>query len=154
MEVIIKTPSEISEKEMNEIFDLIDQGSQIPGDRATIFMRLKSAVLISFILDEGKIVSTATLKNPSDSYRKKVFKSANAESIVQMYKNELGYIVTAKNREGEKLCQKLLFVFFPLIAEYTIFATTRKQSMMHILGKFGFKVTGEKYNLDLSLLVN
>lgn len=154
MEVIIKRPSEISDKELNEILDLIEQGSQIPGNKADIIMRIKSAELISYISDEGRIISTATLKNPSDNYRKKVFTSAKADGILPAYKNELGYIATAKNRQGEKLCQKLLLAFIPLIADYKIFATTRKQSMIHVLGKFGFKITGEKYNLDLFLLVN
>lgn len=154
MEVIIKKPSEISEKILNEIFDLIEQGSQIQGDKAAIIMRLKNAVLISYIVDQDRIISTATLKNPSDNYRTKVFTSANAEIFLPKYKNELGYIVTAANREGEKLCQKLLLAFMPLIADHKIFATTRKQSMIHILEKFGFKITGEMYNLDLFVLVN
>lgn len=154
MEVIIKKPSEISEKILSEILALIEQGSQIPGDKEVIMVRLKNSVLISYILDDGKIVSTATLKYPSENYRKKVFTGANALNILPDYKYELGYIVTDENREGEKLCQKLLSAFIPLIFQYKMFATTRKESMTYILSKFGFKLTGEMYNLDLSLLVN
>jgi hypothetical protein len=154
MEVIIKKPSEVSENEINQIVHLIDEGSQIQGDIEAIKLRLKNSVFISYILDGGEIITTATLKNPIESYRKKVFESAKFDSYMQDYQYEIGYIVTAKNREGEKLCQKLLSAFFPLITNYKMFATTRKESMIHILGKFDFKVAGEKYNTELSLLVN
>ena len=154
MEIIIKKPSEVLGNEMKQILDLIGYGAQIQGDYEAIINRLKNAVFIGFIFDEGNIIATATLKNPSESYRKKVFESAKAEHFLPEYKYELGYIVTAGDREGEKLCQKLLTAFFPLISKYKMFATTRKDSILHILSKFGFKPTGETYNSDLSLLVN
>ena len=34
-----------------------------------------------------------------------------------------------------------------------MYATTRKESMKHILSKFGFRQTGRIYNIDLSLLI-
>lgn len=154
MEVIIKRPSEISEIEMAQILDLIEQGLQINGERAVIAQRLRNAVFIGFISDEGRIVSTATLKNPADSYRGKVFASANAEDKVQLYNKELGYIVTAKDREGEKLCQKLLGTFFPFIAHFKIFATTCKDAMVHVRRKFGLSPVGKHYSGDLQLLTN
>ncbi|GAA6765724.1 hypothetical protein AAFH68_16620 [Flavobacterium sp. CGRL1] len=154
MDIIIKRPFELSEKEIYQIIDLIESGSQIQGIRETINRRLRNAVLISFILDNDKIVATATLKNPAETYQKKVFKEAESDADITTYKYELGYIVTASSREGEKLCQKLLAVFFPKIAAYKMFATTRKAEMVHILGKYGFSRTGIIYNLNLCLLVN
>lgn len=154
MEVIIKQPCEISQEELNQIVNLINQGSQIQGDAEEIKARINNSVFVSFIIDDGEIICTATLKNPAESYRKKVFDAAKFESHLSEYKHELGYIVTASGREGEKLCQKLLSAFFPLIAKYKMFATTRKESMIHILGKFDFLPVGVKYNTDLSLLAN
>lgn len=154
MEIIIKKPAEVSKNEMDQILYLIGHGEQIQGDYETITNRLMNAVFISFISEKAKIIATATLKNPAKSYAKKVFESAKAENLLQEYKHELGYIVTAGDREGEKLCQKLLTAFFPLIGGYKMYATTRKDSIIHILKKFGFRTAGEKYNSDLTLLVN
>jgi predicted GNAT family N-acyltransferase len=154
MDKVIKRPSEVTENEMKQIVELVMDGGQIQGNSAVLKSRLDSSEYISFIKDEDKIVSTATLKNPVDSYRKKVFKSANVESLEKVYKYELGYIVTVKDREGEKLCQSLLTTIYPIISEYKMFATTRKESVKHILGKFGFKIAGNNYNEDLSLLIN
>jgi hypothetical protein len=154
MEIVIKKPSEISEIEMAQILDLIQQGSQIVGERDVIAQRLKNASFIGFISDDGRIISTATLKNPADSYRTKVFTNAGVDSLEKIYKYELGYTVTAKDREGEKLCQTLLTSLYSLIRDYKIFATSRKESIIHILGKYGFEVAGNNYNRDLSLLIN
>ena len=154
MEVIIKKPSEVSENELNQIASLINKGEQIQGGIEQIKLRLSNAAYISFIADKGAIITTAALKNPADSYKKKVFDSAKFLSSLPEYKYELGYIATAENRQGEKLCQKLLSAFIPMIAKHKMFSTTRKESMIHILGKFGFSPVGEKYSTDLSLLVN
>ncbi|MGQ2981845.1 hypothetical protein [Flavobacterium sp.] len=154
MDVVIKKPVEVSEHEMEQIVLLIIQGNQIQGDVDTIKQRLANSVYIGFIIEEGQIVSTATLKSPVESYRAKVFVSAKAEAYKPIYKYELGYIVTAKKHEGRKLCQDLLTAFYQIIASKKIFATTRKESIKHILGKYGFINIGEKFNGDLFLLVN
>ena len=154
MEIVIKKPSEISEIEMAQILDLIQQGSQIVGERDVIAQRLMNASFIGFISDDARIISTATIKNPADSYRKKVFGKANAEDKMHLYSKELGYIVTAKDCQTEKLCQRLLESFVPLIAQSKIFATTRKDAMIHVLHKFGFLAVGDRYDDDLQLLTN
>lgn len=154
MEVIIKKPSEISENELMQIIALINTGEQIQGDNEQLKIRLLNAAYISFITSNGEIITTATLKNPAESYKEKVFESASVKGRTKEYTHELGYIVTASHREKEKLCQKLLSAFYPLIADHKIFATTRKDSVIHILGKFGFSAAGIKYNEDLTLLLN
>lgn len=154
MGVIIKQPAAILEEEMIQIVNLINQGSQVQGNSRELRNRINNSAFVSFIIEDGKIISMAALKNPADSYKRKVFEAAQFLSNLHEYKYELGYIVTAENRQGEKLCQKLLSEFIPLIANYKMFATTRKESMVHILGKFGFLPVGVQYNTDLSLLVN
>ncbi len=104
-------------------------------------------------MEGNLIISTATLKNPLASYRQKVFENAKVEINNNGIK-ELGYISTLKNYEGKGFCQKLLKRFFEVIPFQPIYATTRKQSMIHILGKFCLKVEGQTYNSDLCLLTN
>jgi predicted acetyltransferase len=68
------------------------------------------------------------------------------------YEKELGYITTHPNYEGEGHCKDLLKTFFSKISSQSIFATTRKPAMVHILSKFGFQQTGNIYNKNLILL--
>lgn len=85
------------------------------------------------------------------SYRNKVFKSAGVDNDQENYKKKIGYIVTHPDYEGKKLCQRLLNVFIPTVDRHNIFATTRKPSMAHILGKYGFKKSRITYNKGLDL---
>ena len=104
------------------------------------------------MMDGDKIVSTATLKNPRDAYQTGVFESAGVASDKEWYNKELGYIATDKKYEGNRLCQKLLAELIPLIKNQSLFATTRKPSMAHILAKHGFEKLGNTYKKDLELL--
>lgn len=147
--IVITKPTEISEKHLQQIIDLVVTGGQIKhkGLREK-FLR---ADLIAYQIQVNDIICTATLKNPNSSYRTKVFNSAKAEKS-SLYEKELGYIATHPDFEGQGHCKKLLKYFIPKISKHTIFATTRKPAMVHILEKFGFHQTGKIYNHDLKLL--
>lgn len=151
MTTIIDIPKNISKDLLPKLLDLIETGSQV--DPEGLEERIMNADLIAILVDNDKIVTTATLKNPLTSYRYKVFKSAGVDNEKENYKKELGYIVTHPDYEGQKLCQKLLSELVNKIGTHNIFATTRKQSMIHILNKYGFNKTGTTYNKDLHLLI-
>lgn len=151
METIITKPNEVSADYIMQILDLLDQGNQI--SMKGIEKRLMKADLIAVIVDCDKVLATACLKNPQPNYKKTVFESANAGDAESQFEKELGYIVTRPGFEGRKLCQKLLSVFIPQINDFNLFATTRKDSMIHILSKFGFNKSGEPYKDGLILLL-
>jgi predicted GNAT family N-acyltransferase len=149
MTTIIDIPDNISKDLLAQLLKLIETGSQV--DPEGLEERIMNAELIALLVDNDKIVTTATLKNPLISYRNKVFKSAGVDNDKENYKKEIGYIVTHPDYEGKKLCQQLLKEFIPDIDTHNIFATTRKPSMSYILGKYGFKKSGITYNKDLDL---
>ncbi|WP_343706385.1 hypothetical protein [Flavobacterium sp.] len=151
METIIGKPNEISEDFIGQILDLLDQGSQISMNG--IQKRLMKADLLAMIVESGNVLTVAALKNPGSNYKKAVFESAKKGDTAYQFEKELGYIVTRPEFEGRKLCQKLVSAFIPQIIGYNLFATTRKDSVIHILGKFGFKKFGEPYKDGLNLLV-
>lgn len=151
MTTIIDTPINISKKLFPGLLELIKTGTQV--DPEGLEDRIMASDLIAFLLDNDKIVSTATLKNPLISYRNKVFKAADVDEEKENYIKEIGYIVTRQEYEGQKLCQQLLNKFIPCVDSHKIFATTRKPSIVHILGKYGFKKIGTTYNNDLDLLI-
>lgn len=149
MTTIIDIPNNISKVLLGELLELIETGSQV--DPEGLEERVMNAELIALLIVDDKIVTTATLKNPLTSYRNKVFKSAGVDYDKENYKKEIGYIVTHPDYEGRKLCQQLLKEFIPAVNTHNIFATTRKPSMAHILGKYGFTKSGITYNKDLNL---
>lgn len=151
METLITKPKDIPQKLFAELIELVESGAQ--ADSEGLADRLMNADLIALKVDNDKIVTTATLKNPANSYRNRVFRSAGVERDQEPYTKELGYIVTDPLHEGKKHCQHLLNEFMPYIKEHKIFATTRKPSMIHILSKYGFRRHGNIYKDDLNLLV-
>ena len=151
MKTIIDNPTKLSKELITQLLELIENGSQV--DSNGLYDRIMRAELIAIRFDNNVIVTTATLKNPFDSYRKKVFTGAGIAIDTAAYNKELGYIVTNPKYEGKKHCQALLEAFMPVIAHTRIFATTRKSAMIHILSKYGFTIAGTSYNEDLQLLL-
>lgn len=150
MEILIREPKDIIEEHFNQIIDLIVYGGQIK--RYGLTKRILSADLVAYKLQGNKVICTATIKNPYTSYKEKVFSSAKVENSIS-YDKELGYIVTHSEFENKGHCKDLLSNFFPFIIQNSIYATTRKPSMIHILTKNGFTKVGIAYNKDLSLLI-
>ena len=152
MEIKICKPNEIEEIFLCQIIDLIVNGGQIKSDRSGIRLLLSLADYVAFKHIGNLVISTATLKNQYTTYKEKVFSLANA-MYSDRYNKELGYIVTNPDFQNQGHCQDLLETFFNQIKTHSIYATTRKASMIHILNKLGFRQSGQIYNQDLTLLV-
>lgn len=151
MKTIIDKPTNIDKDLLNQLIDLVEKGDQV--QRNYIERGIKTADLIALYVLNDVILSSATLKNPLKSYKDSVFQLAEVEKLNNDSIQELGYIITNPEHEGQKLCQRLLTEFFKIIGEKQMIATTRKPSMAHILSKFGFEKIGHKYKVDLELLV-
>ena len=151
MEIRISKPNKIDEVHLSQIIDLIVRGGQIKGDRQAIRILIGHADFVGYMILDGTVICTATLKNPYKEYKEKVFRLADLESS-KNYHKELGYIVTHPDFENQGHCQQLLTTIFYQIRSLPIYATTRKPSMIHILNKLGFRQNGALYNQDLSLM--
>jgi|SRR5690606_7494044 len=151
MKIVIDKPSNIDKHLLNQLIDLVDNGGQV--QRNYIERGIETADLIALYVLNGVILSSATLKNPLKSYKERVFELAQVDKLNIDTLQELGYIITNPEYEGQKLCQHLLTEFLKIIGEKQMFATTRKPSMVHILSKFGFEKIGHTYQVDLELLV-
>lgn len=152
MKTIIEKPKNISPELLEQIIALVAEGDQIP-DIVALKGRILNADFVALKIDDnGKVVSTATIKNPNQNYTEKVFTKSHSKNSSSKYTKELGYIVTHPDYEGKKHCQDLLLEIADKIKSQNIFATTRKDSMIHVLGKFGFQSNGVIYDDDLRLL--
>jgi hypothetical protein len=151
LKTIIDTPANLSKQYKSEVIDLICLGGQV--NRHFVVTGIDRATLIGIVLNNEKIICSVTLKVPVESYLKGVFKKAGVSVSANEYPFELGYIITHPDFERRGLCQTLLNEFMPRVAGKAIFATSRKPSMIHILGKHGFNKIGNTYDTDLNLLI-
>lgn len=153
MELVIESPKNLNPEILNKLIFLVHEGGQIPHPER-IKDRILKADFVAMYLDNGEIASTATLKNPNEHYKESVFADAGSDMPFENYTKELGYIITSKEYEGQKLCQRLLTEIMPEVSKHKVFATTRKASMAHILQKNGFKKEGNLYKDNLELFVS
>ena len=149
--VIIDKPLSLSSTLKDEAIDLIMTGGQVKFEDARVGVH-RAALLAVYQID-NQIIATACFKNPRKTYVESVFRAAKVPELIGSFKQELGYIVTRKGFEGQHICQQLLKELFPQIKSYSMFATTRKSAMVHILERLGFEKCGEVYKQDLQLLV-
>lgn len=147
----IDNPAKLPDDLFYQAFSLVKARS--PVSKKGLEARMRRAEMIAVGVENGRVVTTATFKNPLPSYRSRVFKSAGAENAKGRYDRELGYIATLESHEGQKLCQRLLSNFFTVIANEYMFATSRDSRMVGILRKFGFVQLGKQYDDDILLLV-
>lgn len=150
---VIDTPGNIAAVYKRQMLDLVDLGGQVKRERAE--PGIENAQLIGLTVYQARVIATCCLKNPLYDYKQKVFKKTQATRSPDLYNVELGYITTHPDFEGGKHCQQLLKEFFLKISHLSMFATTRKPAMKHILEKYGFYQLGLRYGdqLDLELML-
>lgn len=147
----IKKPKDVKLEHLRQVIDLIKSGDEVKTSRDKLHEYLLRADFISYKVQDNLIICTATLKNPFNSYKARVFGKAGA-SNPSNYEKELGYIATHSKHENQGHCSALLKVFFKKINHNSIYATTRKPAMVHILSKFSFKQIGKNYDENLKLM--
>jgi predicted GNAT family N-acyltransferase len=151
LKLIIDKPANLSQTIKDQVLHLVTLGEQVKPAFAKV--GIHRAELIGVVMEKDLVISTCCLKNPTANYRDSVFAGSKCVENPEDFTYELGYIATYPGHEGKGFCQRLLKDFFPLINQSPAFATTRKASMAHILGKYGFVKTGEIFKNDLELLV-
>ena len=145
MELNIKKYSELSEIEINQIKNLIIEGDEVNTN--TLADRLSNVERISFYIENGKIISTASIKIPTDNYKKNTFTDSKANVDYDNFEFELGYISTNLNFRGQKLASKLCYQLCALYSNQNIFSTTRidNEPMKSILSQNNFKEIGNEF---------
>jgi ribosomal protein S18 acetylase RimI-like enzyme len=113
----------------------------------TLAERLSNVERISFFLENEEVISTASIKIPTNNYKKNTFINSKSNMNNKDFEYELGYISTSKNFQGQKLASKLCTEFCSLYSNHNIFSTTRidNDSMKSILTKNNFKETGKEF---------
>ncbi|BEP45985.1 hypothetical protein [Variovorax sp. V15] len=144
MDVKAKSPNECSPQELVQFEALVLEGGEV--DPIGLAGRIRCAVALAFLLDEGAILGVAGLKEPSVGYRAKVMKGALTSIPADRYPFELGWVYVCPGIRGGKskmLCEALVLH----APGRGMFATSRVNNpWMHatLEGK-GFKRTGAEW---------
>ena len=151
MEKFLKKYSELTLKEIEQIENLIKEGGEV--DSKTLSERLSNTERISFFKENDEIVSTASIKIPTNNYKKNTFIKSQSNRSDEDFMFELGYVSTHKNFHGQKLASQLCNELCELYSSGFVFSTTRidNEHMKSILSKNNFKETGTEFlNKDKS----
>lgn len=145
MKLFIKKHSELSSTEIKDVENLIIKGGEV--NPKTLSERLSNAELISFFKENDEIISTASIKKPTDNYKENTFTKSKSARNHEDFQFELGYVSTDINFQGQKLASRLCDKLCELYSDYSIFSTTRidNESMKSILSKNNFKETGKEF---------
>ncbi|OYX51749.1 MAG: hypothetical protein B7Y90_00020 [Alphaproteobacteria bacterium 32-64-14] len=149
-------PAALSLAEASLFRSLVAEGAQVT--EVGLDNRIAKSRLLAFALSEGKVCCTGALKNPADEYRNGVFAKADSNLDRTKFTAEIGWVYVPACYGGNGVANKLVGF---LLEDWSqpVFATTRtdNQRMRHILGKFGFSISGKPYAssegpYDLALL--
>ncbi len=109
--------------------------------------RVRQAVRLVFLYDEGKLAGVAAIKRPHHSYRQRVFKSAAVELARGSYSLELGWVFVDENHRRRGHSTRLVEAAMASVSVADVFATSRSNNVaMHkSLERHGFKRSGNDY---------
>lgn len=141
---VLVNPSQLQEAGLLEaVVNLIAEGEAVNRDDA--HRGVSDAEVVAYVLEGDKVVSTGTVKIPTDTYKEHVSTSSGFD--VMGLGRELGYIATSKTHEGRRHASRVIDALVPRLPRRS-FATTHleKNSVMHhLLEKHGFVRKGEKW---------
>jgi hypothetical protein len=89
MKYYIKRYTELSSKEINQIKNLIIEGDEV--DVETLAERLSNVERISFFIENEEVISTASIKIPTNNYKKNTFINSKSNMNNEDFEYELGY---------------------------------------------------------------
>ena len=125
---------------------LVKDGGAIPDTIERILPRLGRSHRVELLREPGtnRIVGAGVLKDPSTNYRCKKF--AEAGVAIDGYEDapELGYIVVAKDMEGQGLGERLVRAVADPLTK-ACFATTDNPRMHGKLSRAGFSRQGQDW---------
>ena len=144
--IVVKKPSKCSKSELDSFDALVRKGGEVTGEG--LRDRIKKAKWLVFLFESDKtLAGVAALKEPTVSYKKKVFKKAGSQEDPDEYTFEAGWIYVEKQFQGRKYSRPLLEAVLKLAGEKQVYATTRENNerMQRTNLHYGLKQSGHSY---------
>lgn len=147
--IVCSDPADFSQAEKDDFCALVTDGGEV--NEAYVKAGVAAAQLLAFVRANDVLAGTACLKNPADSYRKKVFRKSGSPLDPNNFPFELGYVVVQKNYRGQKLSTRLVEELLKGV-DTQVFATSHdhedKFAMHAALRHNGFQQSGQPYPSD------
>jgi len=131
---MIKKPSECSDKELTEYYNLAVKGNQV--DKNGLKERIEQAILLAFHYENNSLVGIAALKYPHESYKNGVFKKAEVPLESDKYKFKFGWAYTEPEYRGKHICSNLTHKILESEVSQNIYATTKDEKIKNFYGKW------------------
>jgi RimJ/RimL family protein N-acetyltransferase len=149
-QILVRPPKAFSNLELEQFVEIVERGGEVANGVAG---RAKRAFQLGFIACDGKIVGTAALKRPTESYKQKVFKKAKSELDPAQYEFEIGWIYLEVPHRGKGQMTRLLDALLRQTDLKPLFATTRvsNEIMREMLEQLRFQADGFEYASDSDL---
>ena len=141
----IFSPSDCTAQALAEFETLVIEGGAVGPQGLT--QRIRNAFRLLFLrTSDGQLVGVGALKHPRPGYRERVFANAQATTASDEYRVELGWVVVAKTRQGQRLSTRIVGELLTFAKNENVFATTRAdERVMRYASDHGFEINGKPY---------
>jgi predicted GNAT family N-acyltransferase len=144
--IVMKKPSECSESELDSFEALVIKGGEV--NATGLRDRIKKAKYLVFLFEKDKnLAGVAALKEPNNSYKKKVFRKAGSQENPNEFTFEAGWIYVEEQFRGRKYSRSLLEEVLKLAGDKQVYATTREnnEAMKRTNLNCGLQQSGHPY---------
>jgi predicted GNAT family N-acyltransferase len=141
----IFSPSDCTAQALADLEKLVIEGGAV--DPQGLTQRIRNAFRLLFLrTSDGQLVGVGALKHPRPGYRERVFANAQATTASEEYRVELGWVVVARTRQGQRLSTRIVGELLTFAKNENVFATTRAdERVMRYASDHGFEISGKPY---------
>jgi predicted GNAT family N-acyltransferase len=141
----IFSPSDCTAQALADFEKLVIEGGAV--DPQGLTQRIRNAFRLLFLrTSDGQLVGVGALKHPRPGYRERVFANAQATTASDEYRVELGWVVVARTRQGQRLSTRIVGELLTFAKNENVFATTRAdERVMRYASDHGFEINGKPY---------
>ncbi len=141
----VRKPSECSEKDIENFLRVLENSDHIGKSR--LRERVMKARLLAFHYENDALVGVLALKQPSRSYKKKIFEMAGAPYDSSKFSVEIGWAFTLPEYRGRGIFSSLHKKIISGAGNINIYTTIRTTNtlLQAFLEKNGFRKTGSPY---------
>ncbi len=147
--IVHKQPTDCSGFELDKFEDLVKKGGEVPVDglRERI---MRAEWLVSIVEEDGTLAAVAALKQPTNSYKRRVFLKARTSENADDFTFEAGWMFVEDAFRGRKYSRLLLEALLTLAGEGNVYVTTREvnKRMRRTNLRCGFVQSGFLYISD------
>ncbi|MCD6017710.1 MAG: hypothetical protein K0S53_831 [Bacteroidetes bacterium] len=142
----IKTPSECTDKELKEFYEIVLKGGKV--QKEGLENRIRKCKYLGFCMDDEHPVGTSAIKQPSENYINTVIKDHLINRNASELKFEMGYSCTIPEYRKRGISSELKTLLLNKMSgeKGIIYCTTAILSSQHFLDDHGFTNVGVDYD--------